>query len=166
MIFCISVVVTFRLPFLILLIWALSLFFLVSLAKGLSILFIFSKNQILVWSFLLFSSFLFHLFLLWSLWFLTFYLGFVCSSFSGCFRCKVRLFEIFLVSWGKIVLLYISLLALLLLHPVGFGSSCFRCHLSLGIFWFPLWFLQLSIDYLVTYCLASMCLCFLQFFFL
>ena len=27
------------------------------------------------------------------------------SSFSSCFRCKVRLFEIFIFSWGKIVLL-------------------------------------------------------------
>ena len=35
-------------PFLILLIWVLSLFFLMSLANGLSILFIFSKNHLLV----------------------------------------------------------------------------------------------------------------------
>ena len=49
-------------------------------------------------------------------------------------------------------------------HPIGFGLSCFHCHLSLGIFWFPLWFLQGSLAYLVTYCLASTCLCFLHFF--
>ena len=51
----------------------------------------------------------------------------------------------------------------LLLHPIGFGSSCFCCHLFLGIFWYPLWFLQWSLGYLVMYCLASMCLCFLRF---
>ena len=27
-----------------------------------------------------------------------------------------------------------NLLELLLVHPIGFGSSCFHCHLSLGIF--------------------------------
>ena len=37
--------------------------------------------------------------------FLLLTLGFVCCSFSSCFRCQVRLFDIFLVSWGKIVLL-------------------------------------------------------------
>ena len=31
-----------------------------------------------------------------------------------------------------------SLLELLFLHPVDFGSSCFHCHLFLGIFLFPL----------------------------
>ena len=44
------------------------------------------------------------------------------------------LLEIFLVSQGKIVLLYTSFLELLLLFPIGFGSLCFHCHLSLGIF--------------------------------
>ena len=60
------------------------------------------------WSSLLFSSSLFHLFLLWSLWFLLLTLGFICSSFSHCFRCKLRLFEIFLVSRGRLVLLKTS----------------------------------------------------------
>ena len=42
-----------------------------------------------------------------ALWFffLLLNLDFVCSSFSSCFRYKVRLFEVFLVSWGRLVLL-------------------------------------------------------------
>ena len=53
---------------------------------------------------------------------------------------------------------------MLLLYPIGFQSSCFHCHLFLDIFWFPLWFLQWSLGYLVMYCLASMCSCFFMFF--
>ena len=41
----------------------------------------------------------------------------------------------------------------------------FSCHLFLGIFWFPLWFLQWSFGYLVVYCLASMFLYFFDRFF-
>ena len=74
------------------------------------------------------------------------------------------LFEIVLVSWGRIALLSTSLLELLLLHPLGFGLSCFHCHLFLGIFWLPLWFLQWSLGYLVAHCLAFMYLCFTAFF--
>ena len=33
------------------------------------------------------------------------------------------------------MLLSASLLELLLLDPIGFGLSCFHCHLSLGIFY-------------------------------
>ena len=36
-------------------------------------------------------------------------------------------------------------------------------HLSPTIFWFSLWFLQWFVGCLVVHCLASMCLCFLQF---
>ena len=63
---CISAlsVVTSTSSFLILLIWFFSLF-LMSWGKGLSILFIFSKNQLLVFLiFILVSFFFFHLFLL------------------------------------------------------------------------------------------------------
>ena len=74
--------------------------------------------------------------LLWSLWFLSFYWLWVFFVFPlvvlsvglGC------LFEIFLVSWGEIELLETSLLELLLLCPIGFGSLCFHCHLFLCIF--------------------------------
>ena len=169
MIFCVSAVTVVISPFsfLILLIWALSLFFLMTLAKYLSILFIFSKNQLLVLLisaivFFVSISFIFVLIVMISFLLLT--LGFPCSSFSTCFRCKVRLFEIFLVSWGELELLWTSLLELLLPHPLGFESSFFRCHLFLGIFWFPLWFLQWSLGYLAAQCLASMYLCFSQFF--
>ena len=34
--------------------------------------------------------------LMFRLYFLLLTSGFICSSFSSCFRCKVRLFEIFL----------------------------------------------------------------------
>ena len=49
------------------------LFFLISLAQGLSILFIVSKKQLLVLLIFTIVSFLFHLFLLGSLWFISFY---------------------------------------------------------------------------------------------
>ena len=82
--------------FLILLILALSLFFVLALAKGLSILFIFSKNPLLIS--LIFStvffvsiSFISDLILI-MISFLLPTLGFLCSSFSSCFKCWVRLF--------------------------------------------------------------------------
>ena len=99
---CISAVsvVTSPFSFLILLIWVFSLFFLMSLASGLSILFIFSKNQLLV---LLFCYCFLHFFFIyfWSDlydFFPSANFGVFCSSFSNCFRCKLRL-ELFL--WGK-----------------------------------------------------------------
>ena len=46
------------------------------------------------------------------------------------------LFETFIISLGKILLLKTSLLEVLLLHPIGFESLCFYFHLSLGIFYF------------------------------
>ena len=45
-----------------------------------------------------------------------------------------------------------------------FCCFVFFGHLCLGILWFPLWFLQWSLGYLVMCCLASTCLCFLCFF--
>ena len=87
-------VVTFLFSFLIFLISFLCLFFLMNLAKGLSILFIFSKNQLLVlliFSIISIISFSFispHIFMIS---FLLLILGLFCSSFSSCFRCKVRL---------------------------------------------------------------------------
>lgn len=48
-------------------------------------------------------------------------LGFVCCPFPSYFRFKVRLFISFLfVSWGRLALLWISLLGLLLLCPIYF----------------------------------------------
>ena len=96
-ILCISVVsiVTSPFSFLMLSIWVLSLFFLLSLAKGLSILFIFSKNQLLVsliFAIVFFVSVSFISALIFMIFFLLLTLGFVCSSFSSCFRCKVRFF--------------------------------------------------------------------------
>ena len=57
---------------------------------------------------------------------------------------------LFDVSWGRLVLLWTSLSAVLLLHPIGF-EMCVYCHLFLGIFQFPflflLWFLGYSEPY-------------------
>ena len=65
------------------------------LPKSLSILFIFSKNQLLV-SLIFFFYFLISISFIHSLIFIISFLllalGFFCSSFSNCFRCKVRLF--------------------------------------------------------------------------
>ena len=81
--------------FLILLIWFFSLCFLMNLANGLSILFIFPKNQLLALSIFVmvsFVSFAFISALIFKIYFLLVTLGFFISSFSSCFRCRVRLF--------------------------------------------------------------------------
>ena len=127
MILCISVlsVVISPFSFLILLIWFFSLCFLLSLANGLSILFIFSKNQL--FSFVdfcygLLCFFYFHLFLqFFMISFLILILRFFISSFSSCFRYRVRLFYFSPVSWGRLVFLWTFPLALLLQCPIGFG---------------------------------------------
>ena len=68
-----------------------------SLANGLSILFIFSKNQLLVlliFVIVFFVSISFISALIFTISFLLVTLGFVCSSFSSSFRCKVILTNI------------------------------------------------------------------------
>ena len=97
MILCISVlsVVISPFSFLILLILFFSLCFLISLANGLSILFILSKNQLLallIFAMVSFVSFAFISALTFKIYFLLLTLGFSISSFSSCFRCRVRLF--------------------------------------------------------------------------
>ena len=70
---------------------------------------------------------------LWSLWVL---LKLLLNFFSSFFRCKVRLFEIFLVSWSKHILLYISLLELLLLRSTHSRSLCLCLYFPPGFFFF------------------------------
>ena len=48
----------------------------------------------------------------------------------GCLFC------VSLVSWGRLLLLWISLWALLILNPIGFGLLCFHYHLFLCIFFY------------------------------
>ena len=96
MILCISVlsVVISPFSFLIFLIWFFSLCFLMSFANGLSILFIFSKNQLLallIFAMVSLVSFAFISALIFKIYFLLLTLGFFISSFSSCFRCRVRL---------------------------------------------------------------------------
>ena len=92
---CISVesVGTSPFSFLILLIWALSLFFLMSLVKGLSILVIFSKNQLWVSliSIVFFVSISFISALLFMISF-PLLIGGLCLPSLSYFRCKARLF--------------------------------------------------------------------------
>ena len=126
MILCISVlyVVISPFSFLILLIWFFSSFFLMSLFNDLSILFIFSKNKLLallIFAMVSFVSFAFISALSFIIPYLLLILGCLISSFSSCFRYRVRLFAFFLVSWGMPVLLWTFPLALLLLSPIGFG---------------------------------------------
>ena len=97
MILCISVlsVVISPFSFLILLIWFFSLCFLMSLANGLSILFVLSKNQLLtllIFAMVSFLSFAFISALIFKIYFPVLTMGFFISSFSSCFRCRVRLF--------------------------------------------------------------------------
>ena len=99
-----------------------------------------SKDQLFVWSFYC----LLHLclFLLWSLWFLTSTTFEFCLFLFPCyFRYKVRLFQIFLVSWGKVVLLWTSSLALLLPY-LRFRIVFSLSFLSRYFLKFPLWFHQ------------------------
>ena len=127
--FCISAVsvVIFPLSFLILFFWVLSLFFLVSLTRGLSILSFKKTSSWFYWSLLLFF-YLYFIYFLSDLYFLpSADIGFCRSYFSNSFRWEVRLFGIFLISWGT------SLLELQLLHP----SMCCHYCLSWGIFWWP-----------------------------
>ena len=72
-----------------------------SLAKGLSILYILSKNQLLallIFAMVSFVSFAFISALIFKISFLLLTLEFSISSFSSCFRHRVRLFDFFLVS--------------------------------------------------------------------
>ena len=107
-----------------------------SLAKGLLLLFMFSKNEhlvLLIFSIVFyFDSVYFHSYLYYFFPLLT--LGFILLSLVALGVRLGYLFEIFLGSLGKIVLLSTSVLELLLLHPIGFGSTCFHCHLSPVIF--------------------------------
>ena len=142
--------------------------FLMSLANGLSISFIFSKNQLLVFADLCYS--VLHFF---SLYFCSNLYDFFPStnfeeffpSFSRCFRCKVRfLFYVSLVTWGRLELVWTSLLALLLLNPIGF-ALCFHCHLFLGIVWIS-FFIFSVICWLFRSMLFSLHVLWLLFFFI
>ena len=106
------------------------------------------------WCFPLFSSSLSHLpALIFMISFLLLTLDFVLLSLG------VRLCCLIFFVFPKIALPYTSLLELLLLYRIGFGSSCFHYHLCVGIFLFPLWFFQWSIGSSVSNCLVSTCLC-------
>ena len=132
-----------------------------SLANGLSILFIFSKKQLLallIFAMVSLVSFAFISALIFKSFFLLLTLGFFISSFSNCFRCRVRLFYFFLVSWGKPIVLWTFPLALLLQCRIGFGLLCFHFHSFLWIFWFLFWFLLWFVGYLEACYLASICL--------
>ena len=77
-----------------------SLFSLMSL----SILFVFLKNQLfvlLISAIVFFTYFTFIFALIFMISFLLLTLGFCC--FSVCFRCKVRLFNVLLISCGRLV---------------------------------------------------------------
>ena len=65
--------------------------------------------------------------------------GFVCS-FSNSWDGRLHCLRFFLFFWERLVLLWTSLSEVLLLHSIGFLRLCFHCHLSQGIFWFPLRF--------------------------
>ena len=76
------------------------------------------------------STLILILFFFLSLW------AFSCSYFF-LVSLDIRLnclFVIFLIAWGRPLLLWISFLELLLLSSIDFGSLCFHFHLSLGIF--------------------------------
>ena len=98
--------------------------FLMSLAKDLLIQFIFSMKQLLVsffFAIVFFVSISFISALILTIFFLLLALGFVCSSFSSCFRYRNRLFETFLFLEVRLYC-YKLPLELLWLQPIGFRS--------------------------------------------
>ena len=110
------------------------LFFLMSLAKGLTILLIFSKNQLLVLLIFTIVSFISFCSDLYDFFPSTNFVFFL-SSFSSCFRCKVRLsIQCFSCFLRQDCIAINFPLELLLLHPISFELSCFHCHLFLEIF--------------------------------
>ena len=75
------------------------------LAQVLSILFIFSKNQLLVWwivSFVFVASISFISILTFMISFLLLTLDFVCSAFSSYLKCNVRLSFLFVVLFPEV----------------------------------------------------------------
>lgn len=151
MVFYISVILTFSFIS-ILFIWVL----LVSLARDLSILLIFKKTALdFIDHFCFFSKFI-------SLCSLYYFPSFcwVWTLFSN--SLKWWLFVIFLVSWGRLVSLWTSLLGITFnashrLCKVVFSFSFFK--VFSGLFF---WFLSLTLCFLVVCCLVSVCLFFLQ----
>ena len=160
MILCISVlsVVISPLSFLIFLIWFFSLCFVMSLANGLSILFIFSKNQPLALLIFAMVSFAFISALIFKIYFLLLTLGFFISSFSSCFRCRVRLliwlFSCFL--WYAYIAMNFPLSTAFTVST-GFGLLCFHFHSFLCIFWFLFLFLLWFVGYSAASHSASIC---------
>ena len=78
--------------------------------------------------------------------FLLLTLGFFISSFSSCLGVELDyLFDFFLISWDKPVMLWSFPLALLLQCPTGFALLCFHFHAFLCIFLFLFWFLLLEL---------------------
>ena len=164
MILCISMlsVVISPFSFLILLIWFFSLCFLMSLANGLPILFILSKNQLLallIFPIISFVSFAFISALIFKIYFLLLTLGFFISSFSSCFRCRVRLF-IWLFScflrYACIAMNFALNTAFTVSHRfwvVVFSFSLVSMHILISFFLFLLWF----VGYYAACCSASIC---------
>ena len=98
-----------------------------SLANGLSILCIFSKKQLLVlliFAIVFFVSISFISAVIFMISFLLLTLGFVCSSFSICFRCKVRLLLLLLFF---IILLVCLVFKFIYLFIYGCVGSSFLC---------------------------------------
>ena len=126
-----------------------------SLAKGFSVLFIFSGKQLLISLMFYISLSLYFCSNFTSFLFLTF------SSFSNFFFCVrlLCLFAIFLIPWCRPVSPWSSLLELFLLHSMIWN---FVFLFSLTKVLFPHW----CTVYLLAFCLISVCLYLLDFFFL
>ena len=139
-------------------IWFFSLCFLMSLANGLSILFTFLKKQLLIlliFAMISFVSFEFISALIFKISFLLLTLGSSFLPFLVALDVNLGyLFNFFLLSWGKPVMLWTFPLALLLQCPICFALLCFHFHSFLCIFWFLLWFVGYSeVCYLASICL-------------
>ena len=126
--------------FLVLLIWVLSLFFLEKSGKKfMNFLYLLKEPTfiLLIFAIVFFISISLISSLILVISFLLLTLGFVCSSFSGCFRCKVRLFmwdfSCFL-RWDWIAINFPLWTTFSAFHR--FWLSSIHCHLFLCIFKF------------------------------
>jgi len=103
------------------------------------------KNQfltLLIFAMVSFVSFAFISALIFKISFLLLTLGFFISSFSSCFRCRVRLFISLFYCFLRYACVGMKLpFTLLLQCPTGFGLLCFHFHL---------FFIHILISFLIS----------------
>ena len=105
-----------------------------------------------------FISFAFISALIFKISFLLLTLRFFISSFSSCFRCRVRLFIWFFSCFLRYPYISMNLpFNTTFTVSTGFGLLCFHFHSFLCIFGFLFWFLLWFVGYSAAWWSASIC---------